>query len=59
MFILQTNDPEVASSSDFSAPLRTAMAVWFGGRAIKVDTFENGDVVPLTDRREDRLDEQY
>lgn len=29
--ILHTNDTEVASSSDFSAPLRTATAVWFGG----------------------------
>lgn len=29
--IMHTNDTEVASSSDFSAPLRTATAVWFGG----------------------------
>lgn len=29
--VLHTNDPEVASSTEFTEPLRTATAVWFGG----------------------------
>jgi cyanophycinase len=29
--VLHTNDPEVASSTKFIEPLRTATAVWFGG----------------------------